>query len=102
LPARDHDTFFANGQFIRTGTVRVEATYTIPVERLVERVLSMSTSSSERLGDQSQLMQSAMREKLAPFATGGMIEDIVEARGWGVRARRRRLGPSASRSNPRR
>jgi hypothetical protein len=25
-------------------------------------------------------MKSAMREKLAPFATVGMIEDIVEAR----------------------
>ena len=78
-PARDHDTFFANGLFTRTGTVRVEATYTIPVERLVERVLSMSTSSSERLGDEVPLMKSAMREKLAPFAADGMIEDIVEA-----------------------
>jgi SAM-dependent methyltransferase len=79
-PARDHGTFFANGQFTRTGTVRVEATYTIPVERLVERVLSMSTSSSERLGDEVPLMKSAMREKLASFAADGMIEDIVEAR----------------------
>ena len=38
-PARGHDTFFANDEFTRTGTVRVEATYAIPVERLVERVL---------------------------------------------------------------
>ena len=44
-PSRNHDTFFADGQFTRTGTIRVEATYTISVERLVERVLSMSTSS---------------------------------------------------------
>jgi SAM-dependent methyltransferase len=79
-PSRDHDTFFANGQFTRTGTIRVEATYAIPVERLVERVLSMSTSSSERLGDEVPAMKSAMREELAPFARDGMIEDIVEAR----------------------
>jgi SAM-dependent methyltransferase len=78
-PARDHDIFFANGQFTRIGTIRVEGTYAVPVERLVERVLSMSTSSSERLGDEVPAMKSAMREKLAPFAPGGMIEDIVEA-----------------------
>jgi hypothetical protein len=77
---RDHLTFFANGQFSRTGTIRVEGTYAIPVERLIERVLSMSTSSSERLGDEVPLMKSAMREKLAPFAADGMIKDIVEAR----------------------
>jgi hypothetical protein len=79
-PSRDHHSFFADGRFNRTGTIRVEGTYAVPVERLVERVLSMSTSSSERLGDEVPAMKSAMREKLAPFASNGMIEDIVEAR----------------------
>ena len=77
-PARDHHTF--DGRFVAAGTIRVEAAYSVPVERLVERVLSMSTSSSERLGDQVPAMKNAMREKLAPFAAEGMIEDIVEAR----------------------
>ena len=67
-PSRDHNTFFANGQWARTGTVRVEGTYAVPIERLVERVLSMSTSSPERLGDEVPAMKSAMREALAPFA----------------------------------
>lgn len=79
-PSRDHHSFFADGHFTRTGTIRVEETYAVPVERLVERVLSMSTSSSERLGDEVPAMKSAMREALAPFAADGMIEDIVEAR----------------------
>jgi SAM-dependent methyltransferase len=79
-PSRDHHGFFADGHFTRSGTVRVEGTYAIPVERLVDRVLSMSTSSSERLGDEVPAMKSAMREALAPFAADGMIEDIVEAR----------------------
>ena len=79
-PSRDHDTFFADGQFTRTGTIRVEGTYSVPIERLVERVLSMSTSSSERLGDEVPAMRSVMREKLAPFAAAGMITDTVEAR----------------------
>ncbi len=79
-PARDYHTFFADGQFTRTGTVRVEGTYAVPVDRLVERVLSSSTSSSERLGDQVPAMKNAMRKALARFAADGMIEDIVEAR----------------------
>jgi SAM-dependent methyltransferase len=79
-PSRDHETFFADGHFTRTGTIRVESTYTVPVERLIDRVLSMSTSSSERLGDEVPVMKSAMREALAPFATNEMIEDVVEAR----------------------
>jgi len=78
--SRDHRQFFAGGQFTKTGTIRVEATYAVSVERLVERVLSMSTSSSERLGDEVPAMKSAMRENLAPFASDGMMKDIVEAR----------------------
>jgi SAM-dependent methyltransferase len=79
-PSRDHRTFFASGDFIRTGTIRVEGTHAVSVERLLERVLSMSTSSSERLGDEVPAMKSAMCEALAPFASNGMIKDIVEAR----------------------
>jgi len=79
-PSRDHHSFFADGSFTRTGTVRAEGTYVVPVDRLVDRVLSMSTSSSARLGDEVPVMKSAMRAALAPFAADGMIEDIVEAR----------------------
>jgi SAM-dependent methyltransferase len=79
-PSRDHQSFFADGQFTRIETIRVEGTYAVPVERLAERVLSMSTSSPERLGDEVPAMKSAMREALAPFASKGMIEDFVEAR----------------------
>jgi SAM-dependent methyltransferase len=79
-PSRDHHTFFADGGFARAGTIRIEETYAVPVERLVDRVLSMSTSSSERLGDEVPAMKSAMREALAPFAAAGVIGDIVEAR----------------------
>jgi hypothetical protein len=40
----------------------------------------MSTSSSERFGDDVPVMKTAMREALAPFAADGMIGDIVEVR----------------------
>jgi SAM-dependent methyltransferase len=79
-PSRDHHSFFADGRFTPTRTIRVEGTYAVSVERLLERVLSMSTSSSERLGDEIPAMKSAMREALAPFVSDGMVKDVVEAR----------------------
>jgi SAM-dependent methyltransferase len=79
-PARDHHSFFADGRFTRTGAIRTEGTYTVSVELLVDRVLSRSTSSPERLGDQIPAMRSAMFETLAPFTADGTVKDIVEAR----------------------
>ena len=78
-PKRDRDVFFAGGPFVPRGTISVETAATFPVERLADRILSMSTSSPERLGDNVPAMRSAMREALASFATEGEILDIVEA-----------------------
>ena len=79
-PAHDLHAFFAGGSFVPSATIGVEGTYAVPLERLADRLLSMSTSSPERLGDKVPAMKDAMREALAPFAVGGMIEDVVEAR----------------------
>jgi SAM-dependent methyltransferase len=78
--AHDLHAFFAGGAFAPSATISVEGTYVVPLERLADRLLSMSTSSPERLGDKVPAMKDAMREALAPFAVGGMIEDVVEAR----------------------
>ena len=78
-PRQDRDVFFAGGPFVPRGTISVETATTVPVERLADRILSMSTSSPERLGDDVPAMRSAMREALAPFAADGKIHDIVEA-----------------------
>jgi SAM-dependent methyltransferase len=79
-PAYDPNAFFAGGRFVPGGSISVEAAYSIPVERLADRILSMSTSSPARLGDEVPAMRIATREALAPFAPDGVIEDIVEAR----------------------
>jgi hypothetical protein len=42
-------------------------------------VLSVSTTSPERLGDEVPEMRRALREALAAFAPGGVVEEIVEA-----------------------
>ncbi len=79
-PAHDRNAFFAGGRFVPMGTISVEAAYAVPLERLADRILSMSPSSPERLGDEVPAMRSAMREALAPFAAAGVIDEIVEAR----------------------
>jgi SAM-dependent methyltransferase len=78
-PRHDRRVFFGGGPFVPSGTIRVEGSYSVPVERFADRVLSMSTSSPERLGDEVPAMKAAMGEALAPFAADGVLEDIVEA-----------------------
>jgi SAM-dependent methyltransferase len=79
-PKRDPDAFFASGPFVRRESIGVEAVYRVPIERLADRVLSMSASSPERLGDEVPAMRSAIIQALAPFAADGALEEIVEAR----------------------
>ncbi len=78
-PDRGHSAFFAGGRFAPRATIRVEATQHIPIDRLADRVLSMSTSSPDRLGDDIPEMRRAMREALLSFAADGVIEETVEA-----------------------
>jgi SAM-dependent methyltransferase len=78
-PQHDRHAFFGGGPFVASGTILVEGSYAVPVERFADRLLSMSTSSPERLGDEVPSMKSAMREALAPFAANGVIQDVVEA-----------------------
>jgi SAM-dependent methyltransferase len=79
-PPHDLKGFFAGARFAPQETISVETLFATPIDRLADRVLSMSTSSPERLGENVPAMQSAMREALAPFAVDGAVVDIVEAR----------------------
>ncbi len=78
-PKYDRDVFFADGPFVPSGTISVETATTVSVKQLADRILSMSTSSPDKLGDEVPAMRSAIGEALAPFAADGMIRDIVEA-----------------------
>ncbi len=78
-PRHDHSAFFADGPFVSRRKIRVEASQSLPVERVADRVLSMSTTSPERLGDEVPDMRRALRDALAPFAADGVLEEIVEA-----------------------
>jgi SAM-dependent methyltransferase len=80
-PPHDRRAFFAGRPFLPSGTISVEGTYAVPVDRFADRLLSMSTSSPERLGDEVPAMKRDMRTALAPFAADGIIQDVVEAEG---------------------
>lgn len=78
---RDPNAFFAGTRFrCRDEVISSETEQTIPMELLVERVLSKSSSSTERLGTSVERMRTAVLNALAPFAHDGSIKEIVEAR----------------------
>ena len=79
-PTHDSKAFFAGARFVRRETISVETLYPTPVDRLADRVLSMSSSSPERIGEAVPEMRSAMRAALAPFARDDTVIDVVEAR----------------------
>ena len=79
-PTYDPKSFFAGTRFTRRETISVETLYPTPIDRLADRVLSMSTSSPERIGEAVPEMRSAMRAALAPFARDDTVIDVVEAR----------------------
>lgn len=81
LYERDPSAFFAGTRFRRRAEeISSETEQTIPMELLVERVLSKSSSSTERLGASVEQMCRAVLNALAPFAHDGSIKEIVGAR----------------------
>jgi SAM-dependent methyltransferase len=76
----DLDAFFAGTRFQRRAAISVENEQTIPIDRLIERALSMSSSSLDRIGAEKEAMAAALRGALAPFAQNDRVREIVEAR----------------------
>jgi len=50
-----------------------------PVERLIDRALSMSSTSPERLGQEMEAMTARLREVLNGHASDGVIVEVVES-----------------------
>ena len=82
-PARhalDRSAFLAGTRFRSRGTVSVEFGQDITVTALVDRVLSMSTSSPDRIGGDVAVLRASIGTALDPFAKDGILHEIVEAR----------------------
>jgi SAM-dependent methyltransferase len=73
-----HERFLLASPFCRLERIGILERRRIPAARLVDRVLSMSTSSRTQLGPQVEVLAREMREYAESIATDGMIEEVVE------------------------
>jgi len=81
IPAQHlrHEAVLLNSPFdrlVRTGVIERRV---VPVERLVDRALSMSTSSPERLGPLSDRLAQDLLTEMAHFATNGNVVEVIES-----------------------
>jgi len=64
------------GQLTRIGIIEQRL---VPVARLIDRALSMSTSSPEQLGALSGQLAQDMITELSPFSTNGSVVEVIES-----------------------
>ena len=51
----------------------------VSIDDLAGRMLSMSVTAPTALGDRRGKLEAELREALAPYATGGLVEEVLEA-----------------------
>jgi SAM-dependent methyltransferase len=74
-----HEAVLLNSSFdqlVRNGVIERRI---VPVERLVDRALSMSTSSPEQLGPLSDRLAQELLAEMANFATDGNVVEVIES-----------------------
>ena len=72
---------FTGSNWRPASAVRAESQDTVSVETLCDRVLSMSTTSPEKLGSEERVMRDAMRAALTPYAKNGRLVETIEGVG---------------------
>jgi SAM-dependent methyltransferase len=73
-----HETVLLESSFsqlVRIGAIERRA---VPLERLVDRALSMSTSSPEQLGALSDQLAQELLTQMSVFAIDGLVEEVIE------------------------
>ena len=78
--ALDRSAFFAGTRFRFRETVSVEFEQDIAATALVDRVLSMSTTSPDAIGSDVGALRASIAAALDPFAKDGLLHEIVGAR----------------------
>jgi len=73
-----HESFFLASPFSRLERIGILERRSIPAARLVDRVLSMSTSSRTQLGDKVADLANEMTEFAETVSADGMIDEVVE------------------------
>jgi hypothetical protein len=74
-----HEAVLLASSFNQLVRIGVTERRLIPVERLVDRALSMSTSSPEQLGPASERLAQDLLAEMSPFAIDGSIVEVIES-----------------------
>ncbi len=83
---QDHQTVLRASAFSRIDRIVQLHRYTVTVEALIHRALSMSSTSAARLGPRAEAMVADIQVALAPFAA---TSEMVEAMEWTATVARR-------------
>jgi SAM-dependent methyltransferase len=73
-----HEAFLLDSAFCRLDSMAAIERRQVPVATLVERALSQSTHSQDRLGDRVEMLSEDLVRAMGPFTVGGMITEVVE------------------------
>jgi SAM-dependent methyltransferase len=73
-----HEAILLDSKFSDLQRISVIRKIETPVERLLDRALSMSTTSPQRLGSEQERLLETLRTALNEEAVAGMITEVVE------------------------
>jgi hypothetical protein len=85
-----HEAILLESSFNQLQRIGVIERRMIPIERLVDRALSMSTSSPEQLGSLSDRLAQELLKQMTQFAMGGAVVEVIESQA--LIARRGEMG----------
>jgi len=74
-----HEAILLDSPFCELERASVIERRLTPLDGFVSRALSYSISSPGRIGGRADELTSAVRANLSPYATGGMIPEVVES-----------------------
>jgi SAM-dependent methyltransferase len=87
-----HEAVLLDSSFNLLVRIGVIERRVIPIERLVDRALSMSTSSPEQLGPLSDRLAQELLAQMSEFATDGTVMEVIESQALIARRGRRSIG----------
>jgi SAM-dependent methyltransferase len=74
-----HESFLLDSAFAHLERIAVIERRRTPVDRLVDRALSMSSTTPDRLGARTAELADRMRAAMARHAADGLVTEVVEA-----------------------
>jgi SAM-dependent methyltransferase len=82
-----HETTLLESRFDQLTRIGVIEQRVVSVESLIDRALSMSTSSPEQLGARSGQLAQEMTTEMLPFANNGDVVEVIESQALIARRR---------------